>query len=281
MTLRVDLQDPGPEDLRDVARELGLPEAWPAEIGSGGHRPRLEHDARWTLLVLRTLRYVEDGDAVETAQLSVAVGDDSVLVVRVGDVPGGGAAPVRAAVEGPPERVVGELVDEVLGTYDEVLAALEADVDEVEESVFSGRRTRDAPRIYGLKRELAEVRRAVLPLRELLHRLMEGTHEPAVPARLLARITRLAESVEELDALLAAVFDAHVATIQVQQNDDMRTISAGVGLVAAPTLVAGVYGMNFVDMPELHWTLGYPFALVLMVASSALAWWFFKRSGWL
>ena len=96
----------------------------------------------------------------------------------------------------------------------------------------------------------------------------------------LDHVTRATEMVDTLDSLLSTAFDAHLAGIQVRQNEDMRKISAGVGLVAAPTLIAGVYGMNFRYMPELEWYVGYPFALALMVLSSVALWIFFKRSGW-
>ena len=94
-------------------------------------------------------------------------------------------------------------------------------------------------------------------------------------------LTQAAEVVDTLDTLLSSAFDAHLASISVQQNDDMRKISAGVGLVAAPTLIAAVYGMNFRHMPELAWYWGYPFAVALMALSSSVLWVFFKKSGWL
>ena len=94
-------------------------------------------------------------------------------------------------------------------------------------------------------------------------------------------LTRTAETIDSLDYLLTSAFQGHLARISVQQNDDMRKISAGIGLVAVPTLIAGVYGMNFDHMPELHWTLGYPLAIGLMVVCSWALWVFFKRSGWL
>ena len=94
-------------------------------------------------------------------------------------------------------------------------------------------------------------------------------------------LARVAETVDNLDTLLSTAFDAHIAQISVQQNDDMRRISALVGLIAAPTVIGSIYGMNFDHMPELHWTLGYPFALLLMVASSLTVWIISKRAGWL
>jgi magnesium transporter len=110
-----------------------------------------------------------------------------------------------------------------------------------------------------------------------------GIHEDAAPffRDVFDHLTKVAEEVDSLDQLLSTAFDAHLAQIQVTQNEDMRKISAGVGLVVVPTLIAGVYGMNFQHMPELGWQLGYPFALLLMVASVSGLWIWFKRSGWL
>ncbi len=157
----------------------------------------------------------------------------------------------------------------------------------MEISVFSEERTNDSSRIYVLKRELSEVRRAVLPLRDPVGRLAHGTVRGMDPdAATYFRdvgdhLSRTAETIDELDSLLSTAFDAHLARISVQQNNDMRKISAGAALVVVPTLIAGVYGMNFDHMPELHWTFGYLFALLLMVGSSLGLLWFFKRSGWL
>jgi magnesium transporter len=183
--------------------------------------------------------------------------------------------------------VVYAVCDQVVDRYEEVAASLVEDVDEVETSVFAPQRTRDAERIYVLKRELAEMRRAVLPLRDPVRRFATGAEhhigsEAAPYFRDVAdHLARVAETIDELETLLTAVFEAHLAQITIQQNDDMRKISAGAALVVVPTLIAGIYGMNFRHMPELSWTFGYPLALLLMVAVSAGLWVLFKKSGWL
>jgi magnesium transporter len=165
--------------------------------------------------------------------------------------------------------------------------SLEEDVDEVEASVFSPTRTQDSKRIYVLKRELAEVRRAVNPLREPMKRFATGsvafvTQEAAPFFRDVAdHVIRVSESIETLDSLLSTAFDAHLARISVQQNEDMRKISAWVAIAAVGTLVAGIYGMNFDNMPELHWHYGYFYTLGLMVVASVVLYRFFKKSGWL
>ena len=140
--------------------------------------------------------------------------------------------------------------------------------------------------IYVLKRELSEVRRAVLPLREPMRRFATGTVDlveaEAAPffRDVSDHLAQAAEEIDTLDSLLSSAFDAHVSRIAMQQNDDMRKISAGAALVVVPTLIAGVYGMNFRHMPELDWTFGYPFALLLMASTMAGLWIFFKKAGW-
>jgi magnesium transporter len=153
--------------------------------------------------------------------------------------------------------------------------------------VFSPDRTSDSARIYTLKRELAEVRRAVMPLREPIRAFANGvvplldTDIQPFFRDVLDHLNQAADMADGLESLLSSAFDAHLAQISVQQNDDMRKISAGAALVVVPTFIAGVYGMNFRHMPELGWTFGYPLALLLMAASVTGLWVFFKKSGWL
>ncbi|WP_238694212.1 CorA family divalent cation transporter [Nocardioides daphniae] len=156
------------------------------------------------------------------------------------------------------------------------------DVEEVEASVFSTTSTSDAERIYLLKREVAEVRRAVTPLVGPLERFAHAEADQDAAFRVLGeRLHRLNEAVDSLDAMLTSVFDAHVARISMQQNEDMRKISAAAALVVVPTLIAGIYGMNFTHMPELSWTFGYPLALGVMVVVVSVLYAAFKRSNWL
>jgi magnesium transporter len=142
-------------------------------------------------------------------------------------------------------------------------------------------------RIYKLKREIAEMRRAVLPLKEPMRLLAEGRvagiDEETKPffADVYDHVARTADAIDGLDNLLTAAFQGHLARISVQQNEDMRKISAGVALAAVPTLIAGVYGMNFEHMPELGWQFGYAYAIGLMGLIVWALWVFFKKSGWL
>ena len=227
---------------------------------------------------MKSLWYVDADDAVETGEINMFVGDDFIITVRHGE--GSELHTARRDLEARakvlthgPSAVVYAVCDRVVDGYLSVMDSLEEDVDEVETSVFSDQRTNDSARIYTLKREIAEARRAVMPLREPMRRFatgaVPGIHEDAAPffRDVLDHLTKVAETVDGLDQLLSTAFDAHLAQISVIQNEDMRKISAGVGLVVVPTLIAGVYGMNFDHMPELAWALGYPFAIGLMLVS--------------
>jgi magnesium transporter len=168
--------------------------------------------------------------------------------------------------------------------YEHVAAELELDVAEVEASVFSHERTSDSSRIYRLKREALEFRRAVFPLREPIARFASGAMpEDTQPyfRDIGDHLSRVAESIDSTDKLLDNALNAHLAQLTLQQNDDMRRLAAGATLFAIPTAIAGIYGMNFVHMPELQWRYGYP----LVVAITVIVCWFtyrkFRKSGWL
>ncbi|MBB6625857.1 magnesium/cobalt transporter CorA [Nocardioides sp. KIGAM211] len=288
----IGLHEPAEHELEDVAVAFGLHPLAVEDALHAHQRPKLERYDDSLFLILKTLWYVDEDDAVETGEINMFVGRDFIVTVRHGQ--GSELHSARRYLESKesvlthgPSAVVYAVCDRVVDGYTEVASELEIDVDEVEASVFSPERTRDSERIYTLKREIAEVRRAVMPLREPMRRfatgVVTGIHEDAAPffRDVADHLTRVAEVVDTLDNLLSTAFDAHLAAISVQQNEDMRKISAGVGLVAAPTLIAGVYGMNFQHMPELGWYLGYPMSLALMALTSGALWVFFKKSGWL
>ncbi|MEO5708362.1 MAG: magnesium/cobalt transporter CorA [Nocardioidaceae bacterium] len=288
----VGMHEPGEEELNRVAEVFSLHPLAVEDALKAHQRPKLERYENGLFLVVKTLWYVDADDAVETGEINLFVGHNYVVSVRHGEGTELHGARMglehRASVLGHgPSAVVYAICDKVVDDYEAVALALEEDVDEVETSVFSPNRTQDSQRIYVLKRELAEVRRAVNPLREPMKRFASGsvafaTQEAAPFFRDVAdHVVRVSESIETLDSLLSTAFDAHLARISVQQNEDTRKISAWVAIAAVGTLVAGVYGMNFDNMPELHWHYGYVFALGLMVASSVVLYRFFKKSGWL
>lgn len=288
----VGLHEPTEGELEAVADLYDLHPLAVEDALSAHQRPKLERYGDSLFMALKTLWYVDEDDAVETGEIAMFIGGKFVVTVRHGE--GGGLHEARLALEEMHQllahgtsAVVYAVCDQVVDRYEEVAHSLVEDVDEVETSVFSAQRSNDSARIYALKRELAEMRRAVLPLREPVHRFATGAehgidHDAAPYFRDVGdHLARVAETIDELETLLSAAFEAHLAQITIQQNDDMRKISAAVGLVAAPTLIAGVYGMNFDHMPELHWWLGYPMSLLMMVGSSLAIWIVARRAGWL
>jgi len=288
----VGLHDPSAEELDRVAAAFSLHPLAVEDALKAHQRPKLERYDDGLFLALKTLWYVDEDDAVETGEVNLFVGRDYVVTVRHGRGSELHTARLdleeRTAVLGHgPSAVVYAVCDRVVDEYEAVASSLEEDVDEVETSVFSPDRTQDSKRIYVLKRELAEVRRAVNPLREPMKRFATGsvafvTQESAPFFRdVTDHLVRVSESIETLDGLLSTAFDAHIARISLQQNEDMRKISAWVAIAAIGTLVAGIYGMNFVNIPELHWHFGYYYALGLMVGAAVALWALFKRSGWL
>jgi len=288
----VGMHEPNEEELATVEKEFGLHPLAVEDAFTAHQRPKLERYEETLFLTLKSLWYVDANDAVETGEINMFVGRDFVITVRHGA--GSELHSARRDLEAKsavlthgPSAVVYAVCDRVVDGYLSVMSSLEEDVDEVETSVFSARRTNDSARIYTLKREIAEARRAVLPLREPMRRFatgaVPGIDEAAAPffRDVLDHLTRVAETVDGLDQLLSSAFDAHLAQVSVQQNEDMRKISAGAAIVVVPTLIAGVYGMNFRHMPELSWTYGYAYAIAVMVGASVVLWVWFKRSGWL
>jgi magnesium transporter len=288
----VGMHKPSAVELNRVADVFALHPLAVEDALKAHQRPKLERYDDSLFLVLKTLWYVDEDDAVETGEINLFVGRNFVISVRHGEGTELHTARMdlesRTAVLGHgPSAVVYAICDRVVDGYAAVALSLEEDVDEVEQSVFSPTRSQDSKRIYVLKRELAEMRRAVNPLREPMKRFATGSvplvrQESAPFFRDVAdHLVRVSESIETLDSLLSTAFDAHLAQLSLQQNEDMRKISAWVAIAAVGTLVAGVYGMNFTHMPELHWRYGYYYALGLMLVAALLLYRAFKKSGWL
>ena len=286
----IGLHEPTQEEFEAVSGEFGLHELAVEDAIKAHQRPKLERYGDVDFLVLKTARYVEP-DQIEFGEILLFIGASFVVSVRHGEgVPLGG---VRSKVEGRPDllrcgplAVVHGILDEVVDAYAPVMDALDRDIEEVEEEVFSEGRRNPAQRIYELKREAIEFARAVSPLVEPIERMTTG--RTRVPDGLetyfrdvLDHLIRLSQHVESLRDLLNSVLQANLAQVGVRQNEDMRKISAWVAIIAVPTMIAGVYGMNFEHMPELEWELGYPAALAVMLTACFSLWRYFKRVGWL
>ena len=286
------LHEPTADELAQVAAQFSLHALAVEDAVKAHQRAKLEEFPDSSFVVLKTVRYDEPTQQVELGDVMLFLGDGFVVTVRHG--PARALSGIRKRLEREPEllecgpySVLYAVADAVVDDYSEILAAVEDDIEEVEERVFSPVRGNDAPRIYNLKREIIEFRRAVRPLVEPMERLASQVESP-VRERLRPyfrdvadHALRVVEQVESYDDLLGSVLAANLAQVGVQQNNDMRRISAWVAIVAVPTMIAGIYGMNFDYMPELHWHWGYPAALVVMGTACTVLYRMFKRSGWL
>ncbi len=288
----VGLHSPDRQCVQQVAEAFGLHPLAAEDAVVAHQRPKLEAYGTTLFLVLKTIRYVEATDGIETGELMVFVGDRFVVTVRHGD--GIELSSVRADLESRPDAlaqgpfaVLHSVLDAVVDGYLPAAASVEQDIDEIELAVFSESRAQPTERIYKLKREVVEFRRATTPLRPVTERLATGS-VPGLEANHRAgfrdvndHVVQADDMVNGLNELLDSALSASLAQVSAQQNDDMRKISAWVAIGGANTLLAGIYGMNFVNMPELKWPLGYPLVLLVMATMSTLLYRGFKRNDWL
>ncbi len=288
----VGLHDPTEAELAKVAAEFSLHKLAVEDALTTHQRPKLEEYDDSLFVVLKTVRYDEDTQQIELGDVMLFVGDSFVVTVRHGK--GRALADLRKRLETQqeildcgPSAVLYAIADKIVDDYSTIALAVEEDIEEVEQQVFSPSRNTSAGRIYNLKREVIEFRRAVLPLVTPLGQLASGK-VPHVDTRMQPffrdiadHVVRASELIESFDSLLSSVLNANLAQVGVQQNEDMRRISAWVAIAAVPTAIAGIYGMNFDHMPELGWRYGYPAALLLMATICLMLFRGFKRSGWL
>ena len=288
----IGLHDPTEDELGKVAAEFSLHDLAIEDALKAHQRPKVEEYDDSLFVVLKTVRYDEDSQQIELGDVMLFVGDSFVVTVRHGK--GRALADVRQRLERQPEildcgpsAVLYAVADTIVDDYTAIGLEVEEDIEEVEQQVFSPDRRNSAARIYNLKREVIEFRRAVLPLVEPMAKLATGdvphVHERMQPffRDVADHAVRVSEQVEGFDDLLTSVLNANLAQVAVQQNEDMRRISAWVAIAAVPTAIAGIYGMNFDHMPELRWRIGYPAVLLLMSAICLALFRAFKRSGWL
>jgi magnesium transporter len=311
--LWIGLKDPTDAEFDLVKDELGLHPLAIEDAVTGNQRAKMEVYDGSLFVVLKPLRYIEESSQVETGEVMLFVGQHFVVTVRRGEA--NPLTEVRRRLEANaehlaygPAAVLHAVMDDVVDHYGAIDDEIAQDLEQMEESVFAGeveveasalgegrpqqvtgRRQggHEARRIYLLKREVLEFRRAAVPLKDAMLRLHQHP-TPNVPdeARPFFRdvadhLLRVIDHIESYDRLLSDILSAHLTRVSVQQNDDMRRISAWAAIGVAATLIAGIYGMNFHNMPELKWTFGYPMALGLMLVVSAVLYRLFKKSGWL
>ncbi len=294
----IGLHEPDEHQMQSVAEAFGLHQLAVEDAVHAHQRPKLERYDNTLFLVLKTVNYVDHEslalarEIVETGEIMVFVGPYFVVTVRHGDHTGLGGVRKRMEDEHRqlalgPYAVMHAIADHVVDSYLEVTRLMECDVDAMEEEAFSPTAKIDIEHIYMLKREVVELRRAVGPLSVELGRI-NAEHKDLLTKEVLRYMrdvldhqTHAADRIASYDELLSSLVQAAQARVGMQQNTDMRKISAWVAIAAVPTMIAGVYGMNFQYMPELTWHWGYPMVLTMMVSVCGFLYRNFRRNHWL
>jgi magnesium transporter len=287
----IGLREPSREEFGSVAGEFGLLEPAVKEAVKAHTRPKVERYGEILLVVLMAARYVESSETVEFGEIHAFVGPDFIVTVRHGEVLE--LKEVRARLEAEPELlrkgptvVLRAIVERVVGDYGPVVEGLENDIDEIESEVFAGN-PGVSRRIYELSREVIAFHRATKPLTGALGSLADEDApdiDPEVRRYLRGeadRVLKVTEQVEGFRELLSNILGVNLTMVSVQQNNQVQKVSAWAAILVVPTIITGIYGMNFKHMPEIHWFLGYPLTLLLMVVVSALIYLGFRRSGWI
>jgi magnesium transporter len=255
-------------------------------------RPKYEEYPDVQVMVLKTAFYEERGSQISTGEIFCFIGDHFIVVVRHGN--GAPLAHTRHNLELNPTQlakgpyaVLHAILDHVIDCYIEISIELETDVNQAEQKVFSTSRESVSQEIYLLKREIIEFRHAIDPLLSPLQQIA-SVGAKHIPAELtpffrdtLDHLSRASDASSGLDSLLSSALQAELAQVQLQQNEDMRKITAYVALASVPTMVAGIYGMNFDTMPELRWKFGYPVVLGGLVLVTIFLYRKFKKAEWL
>jgi len=288
----IGLYEPTVDEFDSIRREFNLHELAVEDAIHAHQRPKLEVYGDMVFIVLKTARYVDPEEVVRLGEILIFLGHDYVITVRHGEA--SELKDVRQGLEEDPEQlahgpgaVLHAIVDKVVDDYGPAITGLGDDIDEIENQVFSGERANPAERIYKLKREVLEFSHAVGPLVDPIDRLAKGRYEMIHPeVRTYFRdvndhLLRTHEQLESYRDLLTSILSANLAQVTVRQNEDVRRISAIVAILAVPTAIAGIYGMNFEHMPELGWTFGYPAVLLVMATICFVLYRYFKKVGWL
>ena len=288
----IGLHDPEPGDLDRLAELFGLHELAVEDAQMAHQRPKIEDYDEDFFIVLRTAHYHEDREEVHFGEIHVFAGRGYVITVRHG--PGSELASARQRLEARPDLLelgaaaaVWAIVDKVVDDYIPVVDSIEDDIEEVEKDVFDDDIPAPTARIYNLKREVIEFHRAVWPLLAPLGALEQGAYE-RVPEELRRYFRDVADHARRVDEqvtsqreLLTSVLEANLALVSVNQNEVVKKISAIFGIVAVPTFIASIYGMNFDNMPELHWHYGYAIVLAFMALCVVGLATFFRRIDWI
>jgi magnesium transporter len=288
----IDLHEPNHHDLTSVGAEFDLHTLAIEDTIKAHQRAKLERYGETLFVVLKTAQYLDEPETIEFGELHVFVGPNFVVTVRHSGAPD--MTHVRRRIEQNgdflcrgSEAILYAVLDWVVDGYAPVVAGLENDIDEIEEQVFSGS-PHASRRVYELLREVLEFQRATKPLVGIISALVSDFSRNGTDPELQRylrdvqdHVVRTNEQVEGFHQLLQNILNVNLTIVSLAQNEEVKRISSWAAILFAPTLIGGIYGMNFQHMPELDWRFGYPFAIVLMGLICAVLYLIFRRRGWL
>jgi magnesium transporter len=285
------VHEPTAEEFEAIAGEFDLHELAVEDAVKAHQRPKVELYGDTLLVVVKTAHYVDPDEVIELGELLIFVNPAFIITVRHGQ---GELTPVRERIEQRRDllehgvgMVLYSILDHVVDGYEEAAQGIDVDIQQVERQVFSEEQSNPVERIYKLEREVLDFNAAVAPLAAVVDEISRG-HFEVVPDELSEyyrdvhdHLRRAAGRIAGFRELLGSALHANLTQVSVRQNEDMRKISAWVAILAVPTMIAGIYGMNFDTMPELRWRFGYPLVLAVILVACTLLYRRFKRSGWL
>jgi len=285
------VHEPTAEEFEAVAAEFDLHELAVEDAVKAHQRPKVEQYGGTLLVVVKTAHYVDPDEVIELGELLLFVNPAFIVTVRHGE---GELTPVRERIEQRSDllehgvgMVLYSILDHVVDGYEEAAQGIDVDIQQVERQVFSEDQSNPVERIYKLEREVLDFSAAAAPLAAVVDEISRG-HFEVVPDELSEyyrdvhdHLRRVGGRIAGFRELLGSALHANLTQVSVRQNEDMRKISAWVAILAVPTMIAGIYGMNFDNMPELHWRFGYPLVLVVILVACTLLYRRFKGAGWL
>jgi magnesium transporter len=289
----LEVSEPSDSEMAELRSEFKLHDLAVEDARHAHQRPKIEEYGECLFVALRTVADDPGREQFATGEVHLFLGEDYVILVRHG-ASVAALAGVRERTEGHPELaglgpavVLYAVMDEIVDGYAPLIDNLETAVEEVEVEVFAAALQETTRGVYNLKRQALELRRVSGPLEEPLERILRGDFPLIDEATshyfrdVYDHVRRANDRLDGYRELLTGILEANAAMVSLRQNDIVRKISGWAAIIAVPTLITGIYGMNFKEMPELDWTFGYPFALLLMLALSTGIYTLLRRVGWL
>ena len=288
----VALKDATPEELAEMQQQFGLHELAVEDAQNGHQRPKIEEYGESLFVVLHTVE--PDGEELRVGEVDIFVGKNYVLSARNRSEQGFVSVRHRSEREPHllkhgPAYVLYALMDTVVDRYFPVLEAVEGQLEQVEERIFDAATPARAniEALYGIKSKLTTLKHAVGPLHEAVGKLYGGrvpsvcTYTQEYFRDIADHLHRMNQSIDSLRDMVTTAISVSLSIIQLSENETTKRLAAYAALVSVPTMIAGVYGMNFTNMPELRWAYGYPVTLAVMVAIDIYLVFRFRKAKWM